>query len=62
VEADRVVVPTLQAAYKSALRGRQQLDAIGAELESAVANQQALALGTQAGAATFSRFLNVTPP
>jgi hypothetical protein len=57
VEADRAVVPTLQAAYKSALRGRQQLDAIGAEIESAVANQQALALGTQAGAATFSRFL-----
>jgi uncharacterized protein DUF4226 len=57
VEADRVVVPTLQAAYKNALRGSQQLDAIGVEIESAVANQQALALGTPAGAATFSRFL-----
>ncbi len=56
-EADRVVVPTLQAAYESALRGRRQLDAIGADIESGVANQQALALDTPAGAATFSRFL-----
>jgi Domain of unknown function (DUF4226) len=56
-EADRVVVPTLQAAYESALRGRRQLDAIGADIESAVANQQTLALDTPAGAANFSRFL-----
>jgi hypothetical protein len=56
-KADRVVVPTLQAAYESALRGRRQLDAIGADIESAVANQQALAVDTPAGAATFSRFL-----
>ncbi|HVQ85485.1 MAG TPA: DUF4226 domain-containing protein [Mycobacterium sp.] len=55
--ADRVVVPTLQAAYGSALRGRRQLDAIGAAIESAVANRQALALDTPAGAATFSKFL-----
>jgi hypothetical protein len=41
----------------SALRGQRQLDAIGADIESAVANQQALALDTTAGAATFSRFL-----
>jgi hypothetical protein len=56
-KADRVLVPTLQAAYESALRGRRQLDAIGADIESAIADQQALALDTPAGAATFSRFL-----
>ena len=59
VDADRVVVPTLGAACESAVRGRRQLDAIGADIESAVANQQALALETPAGAATFSSF---TPP
>jgi len=30
--ADRVVVPTLRAAYVSVLRGRRQLDAIGADI------------------------------
>lgn len=56
--ADRLVVPALQAAYRSAVRGRRQLDAIGADIEAAVANQQAMALDTPAGAATFSRFLD----
>jgi hypothetical protein len=56
-KADRVVVPPLQSAYKTALRGRRQLDAIGADIESAVANQQALGLDTPAGAARFSKFL-----
>jgi hypothetical protein len=55
--ADRGVVPALQAAYETALRGRGQLDAIAADIESVVANQQALGLDTPAGAATFSRFL-----
>lgn len=55
--ADRVVIPTLRAAYVSVLRGRRQLDTIAADIESAVANQQALALDTPAGAATFSKFL-----
>ncbi|OBG30043.1 hypothetical protein A5673_04120 [Mycobacterium sp. E3198] len=55
--ADRTVVPTLRAAYESAMRGRRQLDAIGVDIESAVANQRALALDSPAGAATFSRFL-----
>lgn len=55
--ADRVVIPTLRAAYVSVLRGRRQLDTIGADIEGAVANQQALALDTPAGAATFSKFL-----
>lgn len=50
-------MPTLRAAYGSVLRGRWQLDAIGADIESAVANQRALALDTPAGAATFSKFL-----
>jgi Domain of unknown function (DUF4226) len=55
--ADRVVPATLRAAYASALRGRRQLDAIGADIESAVANQRALAVDTPAGAAAFSKFL-----
>lgn len=57
-QADRLVVPALQAAYRSAVRGRRQLDAIGTDIEAAVANQRALALDTPAGAATFSRFLD----
>jgi hypothetical protein len=52
-----VVGSTLQAAYQSVQRGRRQLDAIGAAIESAVANQRTLALDTPAGVATFSRFL-----
>jgi uncharacterized protein DUF4226 len=56
-EADQAFVITLQDAYESALRGRRQLDAIGAEIDSAVAHQQALALDTPAGAREFSTFL-----
>lgn len=37
-------MPSRLEACSSALRGRRYLDAIGAEIESAVANQQALAL------------------
>lgn len=55
--ADREVVPPLRSAYETALRGRRQLETIGADIEAAVANQQAMALATPAGAATFSRFL-----
>ncbi|HET9877030.1 MAG TPA: DUF4226 domain-containing protein, partial [Mycobacterium sp.] len=42
---------------RAALRGRRQLDAIAAEVETAVANQRALALTTPAGARLFTRFL-----
>jgi hypothetical protein len=56
-QADRVIVPMLQAARGSVVRGQRQLDAIGADIEAAVANQRMLALDTPAGAATFSRFL-----
>jgi hypothetical protein len=42
--ADRVVGPELDDAYQSALRGRRRLDAIAAQIESAVAKQHALAL------------------
>ncbi len=55
--ADRAVAPALRAVYLSALSGRLRLDAIGAEMERAVANQQALALDTPVGAATFAKFL-----
>ena len=40
------------------MRGRGRLDVIAAEIECAVANQQALALNTPAGALSFSRFLH----
>lgn len=56
-EADQAFVITLRDAHESALYGRSQLDAIGAEIESAVANQQALVLDTHAGAREFRKFL-----
>jgi hypothetical protein len=55
--ADRAVPAPVLRAYQSAMHGRGQLDVIAAEIESAVANQQALALNTPAGARSFSRFL-----
>jgi len=56
--ADRAVPAPVMRAYQSAMRGRGRLDVIAAEIECAVANQQALALNTPAGARSFSRFLH----
>jgi Domain of unknown function (DUF4226) len=55
--ADRAVPAPVMRAYQSAMRGRRRLDVIAGEIECAVANQQALALNTPAGALNFSRFL-----
>jgi hypothetical protein len=55
--ADRAVPAPVLRAYQSAVRGRGRLDVIATEIECAVANQQALALNTPAGALSFSRFL-----
>jgi Domain of unknown function (DUF4226) len=56
--ADRAVPDPVMRAYQSAVRGRGRLDVIAAEIEGAVANQQALGLNTPAGAVSFSRFLH----
>jgi hypothetical protein len=56
-EAEPAVTATVRDASSAAVRGRQRLAAIGAEIESAVANQRALALDTPTGARQCSRFL-----
>lgn len=56
---DRAFVATLRGAAQVALRGRRRLDAIEAEIREALANEQALALDTPAGARQFQRFLSV---
>ncbi|MBV9721181.1 MAG: DUF4226 domain-containing protein [Mycobacterium sp.] len=57
--ADHALPAPVMRAFQSAIRGRAGLDVIAAEIDSAVANQQALALNTPAGALSFSRFLQV---
>jgi hypothetical protein len=47
----------LSAAHAATVEGLQQLDAIAAELDAAVAHQEAFALDTAAGAHEFHRFL-----
>ncbi len=54
---DRAATATVGDAYAAALGGRQRLDSIEAEIESAVANQRTLALDTPAGAHRFIGFL-----
>lgn len=56
--ADRAVPAPVMRAYQSAMGGRGRLDVIAAEIECAVADQQALALNTPAGARSFSMFLH----
>lgn len=56
--ADRAMPAPVMRAHQSALRGRGRLDVIAAEIECAVANQQALALNTPSGARSFSMFLH----
>jgi hypothetical protein len=56
--ADRAIIPTVQSAAARAVAGRERLDVIAAEIDSAVANQYALALNSPAGARSFSRFLS----
>lgn len=56
---DRAFVATVRGAAQVALLGRRRLDGIEAEIRDALANQQALALDTAAGARQFQRFLTV---
>lgn len=56
---DRAFVATVRGAMQVALLGRRRLDGIEAEIRDALANQQALALDTPAGARQFQRFLTV---
>ncbi|MGB3664258.1 DUF4226 domain-containing protein [Mycolicibacter algericus] len=58
-QLDRAFVATLRGAAQVALRGRRRLDGIEAEIREALANQQALALDTPAGARQFQQFLTV---
>ncbi|MEO8815556.1 MAG: DUF4226 domain-containing protein [Mycobacterium sp.] len=54
---DEAFVATLRDAHRMNMLGRQRLDAIRAEIEQAVANQESSALDTPAGARQFQRFL-----
>lgn len=56
-QADRTLAATLTDAHHVAVEALQRLDAIEAEIESAVAQQGQLALDTPAGAREFHRFL-----
>ena len=56
-EADRVLAATLAEAHHVSVEALRQLDAIEAEIESAVAQQEMLALDTPEGARQFHRFL-----
>ncbi|MDD7811613.1 DUF4226 domain-containing protein [Mycobacterium sp. CSUR Q5927] len=58
-QLDRAFVATVRGAAQVALLGRRRLDDIEAEIRDALANQQALALDTPAGARQFQRFLTV---
>jgi hypothetical protein len=55
--ADRSMIPAVSRAAARVLAGRERLDLIAAEIDNAVANQDALALNTPAGARNFSGFL-----
>jgi hypothetical protein len=56
-EADRVLAEVLAEAHTAAVEALHRLDAIAADIESAVAHQGAFALDTAAGAHEFHRFL-----
>lgn len=56
-EADHALAEALTAAHSATVEAVQRLDAIAADIESAVAQQDAFALDTPAGAREFHRFL-----
>jgi Domain of unknown function (DUF4226) len=56
-DADRILTQVLVSAHAATREGLRRLDAIADEIESAVSNQQALALETPLGAKEFQRFL-----
>jgi hypothetical protein len=56
-EADRALAEALASAHAATLEGVRRLDAIAAEIDSAVKNQAALGLDTAMGAREFQKFL-----
>ncbi|MET0702846.1 MAG: DUF4226 domain-containing protein [Mycobacterium sp.] len=56
-DADRALAEALTAAHAATVEGLQRLDAIAADIDAAVAHQEAFALDTAAGAHEFHRFL-----
>jgi Domain of unknown function (DUF4226) len=56
-EADRVLTDALASAHAATVEGVRRLDAIAAEIDSAVTNQAALGIDTAVGAREFQRFL-----
>jgi Domain of unknown function (DUF4226) len=56
-EADRALVEALAGAHAATVEGIRRLDAIAADIDSAVTNQAALALDTAIGAREFQKFL-----
>ncbi|AQA02957.1 hypothetical protein BVC93_11520 [Mycobacterium sp. MS1601] len=55
--ADAVLAAAVIGAHAITVQSRERLDAIGAEIENAVAQQHTWALDTAAGAREFQRFL-----
>lgn len=56
-EADRALAEALASAHAATVEGVRRLDAIAAEIDRAVANQDAIGLDTSLGAREFQRFL-----
>jgi hypothetical protein len=56
-EADHALAEALAKAHAATVDGVGRLDAIAAEIDTAVANQTALGLDTALGAREFQRFL-----
>lgn len=56
-DADRALAEALSGAYAATAEGIRRLDAIEADIEAALAQQDVLALDTPAGAHHFHRFL-----
>jgi hypothetical protein len=56
-DADRALAEALAGAHTATVEGVRRLDAIAAEIDSAVTNQAALALDTAIGAREFQKFL-----
>jgi hypothetical protein len=56
-DADRALVEALAGAHAATVEGIRRLDAIGAEIDSAVTNQAAFSIDTAVGSREFQRFL-----
>ena len=56
-DADRALAEALASAHAATVEGVSRLDAIGAEIDSAVTNHGALGLDTAMGAREFQKFL-----